>query len=152
MESVSRMSTIAATAPIRRSPWHVWVVAILTLLWNGSGAFTIAMAQAGRLADVDVNESAYYAAQPLWFVITTDIALLMPLTAAVALLRRSRNAVWLFALSLIAFVFNNVYDIGAGTSLALADQGWRITTVVIALIAVLQLVYASAMSKRAVLQ
>jgi hypothetical protein len=73
------MSTISAPAA-GRSPWHLWVVAIMTLLWNGSGAYTIAMAQAGRLADVDANESAYYAAQPLWFVITTDIAILLPLT------------------------------------------------------------------------
>lgn len=146
------MSTISATAPIRRSPWHLWVVAILTLLWNGAGAYTIVMAQAGRLADVDANESAYYAAQPLWFVITTDIALLLPVAAAVGLLLRRQKAAWLFALALIVFVFNNVYDIGAGTSLALADQGWRITTVVIAVIAVLQLAYAWTMTKPAVLQ
>jgi hypothetical protein len=146
------MSTISATVPAGRSPWHVWVVAIVTLLWNGAGAYTIAMAQAGRLTDIDAKESAYYAAQPLWFVIATDIAILLPVTAAVALLLRSRKAVWLFALALIVFVFNNVYDIGAGTSLALADQGWRITTFLIAVIAVLQLAYAWAMAKRAVLQ
>jgi hypothetical protein len=69
----------------------------------------------------------------------------------VALLLRSRKAAWLFALALIVFVFNNVYDIGAGTSLALADPGWRISMAVIALIAVLQLAYAWAMTKRAVL-
>ena len=130
----------------------MWVVAIATLLWNGAGAYTIATAQAGRLTDIDASESAYYAAQPLWFVITTDIAILLPVTAAVALLLRSRKAVWLFALALIVFVLNNIYDFGAGTSLALADQGWRITTALIAVIAVLQLAYARAMAKRAVLQ
>ena len=144
------MST--SSTPIRRSPTHLWVVAILTLLWNGSGAYTIVMAQAGRLSDVDANEAAYYAAQPSWFVIATDIALLLPLAAAVALLLRSRNAAWLFALSLIVFVVNNVYDIAAGTSLAVVDRGWLVTTVLIAVISVLQFVYAWVMKQRVVLQ
>ena len=144
------MST--SSTPIRRSPTHLWVVAILTLLWNGSGAYTILMAQAGRLSDVDANEAAYYAAQPSWFVIATDIALLLPLAAAVALLLRSRSAAWLFALSLIVFVVNNVYDIAAGTSLAVVDRGWLVTTVLIAVISVLQFVYAWVMKQRVVLQ
>ena len=63
------MSTISV--PLRKTPWHLWAVAILTLLWNGSGAYTIMMAQAGRLSDVDANEAAYYAAQPFWFVVST---------------------------------------------------------------------------------
>ena len=29
------------TAAPRAGPWHLWVVAILTLLWNGSGAITV---------------------------------------------------------------------------------------------------------------
>jgi hypothetical protein len=140
------MSTMST--PIRRSPWHLWAIAILTLLWNGSGAYTIMMAQAGRLLDVDANEAAYYAAQPMWFVITTDIALLLPLVAAVALLLRRRLATWLFALALIVLVVNNAYDIAAGTSLVLVDRGWRITTALVVVIAVLQFSYAQAMKTR----
>ena len=144
------MSTIST--PVRRTPWHLWVIAILTLLWNGSGAYTIMMAQAGWLKDLDAAEAAYYGAQPSWFVIATDVALLLPLAAAVALLLRSRMAAWLFALSLIAIALNDAYDIAAGTSRALADRGWLILTVIIAVITVLQLVYAWAMKKRGVLR
>jgi len=142
----------AISVPVRKRPWHLWVVAILTILWNGSGAYTILMAQAGRLSDVDAQEAAYYAAQPTWFVIATDVALFLPLAAAIALLLRSRSAVWLFALSAIAIVVTNTYDALAGTSLALADRGWLILTAVIALIAILQFAYAWAMRNRGVLQ
>jgi hypothetical protein len=38
--------------------------------------------------------------QPLWFVIVTDIALFTLLAGSVAVLLRSRLAVWLFGLSL----------------------------------------------------
>jgi hypothetical protein len=142
----------AISAPVRKRPWHLWVVAILTFLWNGLGAYTIMMAQAGRLSDVDAEETAYYAAQPIWFVIATDMALVLPLAAAVALLFGSQKAVWLFALSVIAIVVNNTYDVAARTSLALADRGWFILTTIIVTIAVLQLAYAWAMRKRGVLQ
>jgi len=46
-------------------------VAILALVWNGSGAVTIALAQMGHRLDMDPNETAYYANQPLWFVLAT---------------------------------------------------------------------------------
>lgn len=135
----------------RRAPWHLWAVAILALLWNASGAITIMLAQAGRLADIDADETTYYAAQPGWFVVATDIALLAAVVAAVALLLRKRAAVWLFALSLIAIVVNNSYELGAGTSRMLVDRGALIVTCVIVVIAIMELAYARAMKKRDVL-
>ena len=144
------MTTI--DAPESRTPWHLWAVAILTLLWNGSGAVTILMAQMGRLPNINPDEAAYYAAQPLWSVIVTDIATLAPVAAGVALLLRSQLAVWLFALSLALILVSNVYELVAGTSRALVNQGALIVTIVIVVIAILQLVYSNAMKKRGVLR
>jgi len=136
-----------AAAP-RPIPWHLWLAAILTLLWNGSGAVTIGMAQLGLRLDMDDYEVAYYANQPRWFVVTTDLATLLPIAAAVALLLRRRSAIWLFALSLLMIVLNNAYDIAAGTSLALRDQDWRVLTSVIVAIALLQSAYAWMVTRR----
>ena len=136
----------------RRTPWHIWAVGILTLLWNGSGAYTIMMAQAGRLANVSAEEAAYYAAQPSWFVVVTDIALVAAVAAGVALLMRRRAAVWLFGLSLSAIVVTDVYDVAVGTSRTLISQGAVVFALTIAAIAVLQLLYASTMQRRAVLK
>jgi len=146
----ARSVAMNATAP-RPTPWHLWVVAILTLLWNGSGAVTIAMAQMGRRLDMDPHEVAYYANQPRWFVLTTDLATLLPIAAGVALLLRNRSAVWMFALSLVTIVANNAYDVAAGTSLMLVDSGWQAVTLVIVLIALLQCGYAWMMRKRGAL-
>ncbi|HZF31899.1 MAG TPA: hypothetical protein VE907_22470 [Gammaproteobacteria bacterium] len=140
------MSTIAM--PDRRMPWHVWVVAILALLWNGSGAYTIMMAQSGRLPDMSVDERAYYAAQPSWFVVATDIALLAALAGAAALLLRSRTAAGLFAASLVAIFVTNAYDLAAGTSRVLVSRGALVVTVIIAVIAILELAYGWAINKR----
>ena len=135
-----------------KRPWHQWVVSILTFVWNGSGAYTILLAQAGGLADTEPKEAAYYAAQPFWFVVSTDIALFSPLVAAVVLLLRSRTAVWFFAVSLVAVLANDAYDLAAGTSLALGERGWLILTITIAVIAALQLAYAWFMRARGELQ
>ena len=141
----------ALSLPHPRTPWHVWVVGFLALLWNGSGAYTIMMAQAGRLPDVSAEEAAYYAAQPLWFVVATDIALVAAVAAAVALLLRSRIATRLFAICVVAVLVTNAYDLAAGTSRVLVDRGALIVTGIIAVLAILQLAYALAMKRRGVL-
>ena len=144
------MSTVLT--PERKAPWHLWLVAIVALLWNGAGAYTIMMAQAGRLYDLEPGEAAYYAAQPVWFVVLTDVALVASLAAALALLLRKRMAVWLFGLSLAAIVITNSYEFAAGTSRALLSRAALIVTVIIALIAIFELAYAGGMKRRAVLK
>ena len=136
----------------RRAPWHLWAVAVLTLFWNGAGAVTILMAQTGSRLDMDAREIAYYANQPFWFVLATDLATFLPVAAAVALLLRSRSAVGLFALALAAIGFTTAYDVAAGTSLTLADQGWRNLTVVLVILALLQFGYAWMIRKRGALR
>jgi hypothetical protein len=133
-------------------PWHLWAVAILTLVWNGSGAVTIALAQMGHRLDMDPNEVAYYASQPLWLALATDAATALPVLAGVALLLRSRSAVWLFALALATIALTNAYEIAARTSLLLVDQGWRSLTVAVVAITLLQFAYAWTMRRRGVLR
>jgi hypothetical protein len=109
------------------------------------------LAQAGRLAGISADEAAYYAAQPTWLVISTDVATLAPVVAGIALLLRSRVAVPLFGISLALIIANSLYELFVGTSRALANQGAAIVTIVIFVIALLQLGYALAMTRRAVL-
>ena len=49
-------------------------------------------------------------------------------------------------------MFNNVYDVAAGTSLTLVDQGWRNLTIALVIIALLQFAYARAIGTRGVLR
>jgi cytochrome bd-type quinol oxidase subunit 2 len=135
-----------------RTPWHLWVVAILVLLWNGSGAITIMMAQAGTLPNLTPDETAYYASQSLALVVLTDVALLTPLAAAIALMFRSKAAVWLFAVSLICIFVTDTWGILDGTSRALANTTALVVTCIIFVLAVLELIYARAMQQRGVLR
>lgn len=142
---------MAADAP-SKAPWHLWVVGVLSLLWNAAGAWTIMSAQSGAPMDMDATEIAYYAAQAPWFVAMTDLVLISAILAAVALLLRSRWAVHLYWLSIAGIVVTAVYDIAAGTALLLQDQGWLILSCVTTGLAIVQLLYAIAMHKRGVLR
>jgi len=135
-----------------KTPWHLWVVGIVALLWNGAGAYTIMMAQAGKLPGLSEEELAYYAAQPVWFVIVTDIALLSAIVAAVTLLLRLRLAVPLFAVSIVSIVITDAYDLAAGSAQMLSSTGALVVTIFIFCIAMLELFYAVAMKKRGVLR
>ena len=97
------------------------------------------------------DEVAYYAKQALWFVVVTDFALVTAIAAGVAVLLRSRHAVGLFALSLVAILQTNAWDLGAETSRVLVSRGALIATSIIIVLAMLQLWYALAMKKCGVL-
>jgi hypothetical protein len=134
-----------------KAPWHLWVVGAVSLLWNVAGAWTIMSAQSGAPMDMDANEIAYYADQPTWLAATTDVALIAAVLAALALLMRSRRAVLLYGLSIVAIVIATAADVTRGTALLLQDQGWLILDVVTTGLAVLQLTYALSMRGRGVL-
>ena len=142
---------IGQAAPAR-APWHVWVVGVLSLRWNASGAWVIMSAQSGAAMDMDPREIAYYAAQEPWFVAVTDLVLISAVLAAIALLLRSRWATTLYALSIAGIAVTAAYDIAQGTALLLADQGWLILECVTVCLAILQWLYAWAMRKRGVLR
>jgi hypothetical protein len=135
-----------------RTPWHLWVVGLLSLLWYAAGAYTIQMAQLGRLPHLSPDEIAYYAAKPVWLVAITAISTYGSALASAFLLLRSRAAVWLFAIALVFILLNNGIELANGTSRAFANTGASIATVVIVLIAVLALLYAHWMRKRGVLR
>ena len=131
-----------------KRPWHLWVVAIAAFLWNAAGAFTIMMAQAGRLYDLEPGERAYYAAQPVWFVILTDMSLVAAIAASIAMLLRRRAAVQLFAFSFVAILITNGYELSTGTSRMLATRAAFIVTIAIAVIALFEVAYAWVMKQQ----
>jgi hypothetical protein len=134
-----------------KTPWHLWVIAVAAFLWNAAGAFTIMMAQAGTLYDLEPGERAYYAAQPVWFVILTDMSLIAAVAASIALLLRRRAALHLFAFSFAAVLITNGYELAAGTSRMLVTRAALIVTILIAAIALFEVAYTWAMKRRSVL-
>ena len=134
-----------------KAPWHLWVVGVLSLLWNASGAWVFVQAQTGATMDMDATEIAYYAEQPVWAVVLTDITFAAAILAAIALLLRSRWSPTLYLVSIVTILASAAGDIVRGSALLLQSQDWLVLAVVTTGLAVLQWVYALTMRKRGVL-
>ena len=135
-----------------KAPVHLWVVGLLSLLWNVWGAYIAISAQSGTLPTLRAEDQAYFDAQPLWFVVVADSALVAGIAGAVALLLLHRSAVWLYAAEVAILLLANLYDLAAGTSPMLSNPASAGGSTFLLTVMALQPWYALAMRKRGVLE
>lgn len=136
-----------------RGGWHLWLVGILSLLWNGFGCFDFTMTatrNAAYLKDYPQEMLAYWFAMPWWMWALWIIGVFGGLLGAVALLMRSAWSVKLFAVSLLAAAISMA--VGMTATDAPKMEGSEAISVTIVVLALLQLVYAYWQSKRGVLR
>ena len=104
-----------------RTPVHLWIVGILSLLWNAFGAYDYVMTRmrntdylAGMMPEVDPNATlAWVDSFPIWAQFGWGLGVWGGLVGAVLLLMRHRWAVWAFALSLFGAILGLGYQIVA---------------------------------------
>lgn len=142
-----------------RTPWHVWLVGVLSLLWNGFGAFdfiqTTTRGEAYmRAAGFDDAMVAYYEAMPGWMYVPWTLGVWGAVMGSVMLLLRRRWAVPAFGLSLlgalISLIYSKLIDPPPPAPPELAAMSWM--PIIILLIAILLFGYAFNMRKRGVLR
>lgn len=141
-----------------RTPIHLWLVGIVSLLWNAGGAIDYIMTR--------TNAADYLAAQPaerlmmleqapLWFGFTWALGVWFSILGSLLLLLRSRFAGPAFALSLLGLIGSSIYTYGiadGGSMVAAAGTMAIAFTVLIPVILTLLWIYARAMTKRGVLR
>ncbi|MEQ8771998.1 MAG: hypothetical protein RIC51_04065, partial [Erythrobacter sp.] len=145
-----------------RTPWHVWVVGVIGLLWNGGGGaanyLEVKQAspeffaqQAEMLGTTPEVVSDYFANYPLWADIAYGFGVWGAVAGSVLLLLRSRFAGLAFALSAIGFVFGVVYQLVAPLEgLSAGVFFWGFNAVIFSTI-IGQWLYARWMAKAGVL-
>ena len=142
-----------------KTPWHLWLMGVLSLLWNGFGAFdfiqTTTRGEAYmRAAGFDDAMVAYYEAMPGWMYVPWTLGVWGAVIGSVMLLLRRRWAVPAFGLSLvgalISLIYGKLIDPPPPAPPELAAMSWM--PIVILLIAVLLFGYAFNMRKRGVLR
>lgn len=93
-----------------KTPWHLWVVGIIALIWNGFGASDYTMTQTenrdwftGMGFDNAQTDAmlAFMETQPMWTHAAWALGVWGGVVAAVLLLLRKRWAVLAFAVSLL---------------------------------------------------
>lgn len=98
-----------------RTPRHLWIIGILSLLWNAGGAFDYAMTQfqvESYLALLTEPQRAYLESRPLWFDATWAIGVWGSVLGSLLLLARSAWSSAAFLLSLVGFCVSAVWSYG----------------------------------------
>lgn len=137
-----------------RAPAHLWVVGIVSALWNAYGCFNYLIAQTGNLpADFSEAQRAYFESFPTWSHGAWALGVWGALAGSLLLLARSRFAVAAFVVSIIGLAGTTVYQF------AIADMPAEFRTpamlaihLLIWAVAIALLLYAIRMRGRGVLR
>ena len=140
-----------------RTPIHLWIVGVLSLLWNAFGAYDYAMTQMRDEAYLDfltAEQLDYIFSAPAWFDAAWAVGVWFAVAGSVLLLLRSRFAVQTFALSIVGFIVSAVYSYGLAEPGALDVVGWFsvVFSAAIFVSLVLFWLYARVMTRRGVLR
>ncbi|MEO0817434.1 MAG: hypothetical protein AAFX86_09010 [Pseudomonadota bacterium] len=129
------------------TPWHVWVIGCLAVLWNAGGAWNYVATQTRSLAMAD-EVRAFYDAMPIWAEAAWAIAIWSSVVGSVLLLFRSKYAAPAFLTSLVAMAISFFHNIVLSNALELMPAaGYLIFTGLIVVIAVGLYLYARWLAK-----
>lgn len=145
---------VDAGSDLHRTPWHLWVVGVISLLWNTFGAYDYVMSKLSPqsyfhqmgLSDASV---AYMMNFPAWLTAMWALGVWGSVAGSVLLLLRSRHAVTAFALSLLGLAVSQGYQALVMRPPESPPSG---ITAVIWVSLALCLAYAWAMARRGVLR
>jgi CHASE2 domain-containing sensor protein len=96
-----------------RAPAHLWIVGILSLLWNAYGCYDYLMTMTRNeayLSQFPADALTYWEGLPAWLTAFWAIGVWGGLAGSLLLLVRSRYSVWAFALSFIGAIVGIGYQ------------------------------------------
>jgi len=145
------------SAPASKTPWHLWVVGIVSLLWNAVGAMDFVMTQMRNEAYLKAftpEQLEYFHSFPLWAVTCWGVATWGSLLGSALLLARRGLAYQVFVGSTVCMVLTTLYSFGLSDGLKVmgGGAGMIIFNALIFIIGILLLVYAKSMRQRGVLR
>jgi len=97
-----------------RTPWHLWAVGVIAVLWNGFGVYDFLMTLTGgeeylRSMKMTEPQIAYFDAMPAWTYGPWLLGVGGAFAGAILLLLRRRWALHAFLLSLLGLALSLVY-------------------------------------------
>lgn len=143
-------STRAAT------PWHLWLIGLLALLWNGFGAFDYVMTEtrnASYMSSFTPQQLAYFYSFPAWAVATWALSVWFGVIGSILLLLHMRVAVPVFAISLAAMVptFFHNYVLTDGLAIMGGASALGFTAVIF-IVGVALLIYSRNLARKGILR
>lgn len=118
----------------RPAAWHLWVVGVVALLWNGLGCFDYVMTQTqgdAWLANMDPSElqMAWFHGMPAWTDAAWAISVWGGLFGAILLLLRRKWALHAFVASLLGWAAGAVYTFGLSNGMEAMGPWWPMLVV-----------------------
>ena len=141
-----------------KTPWHLWLVGAVSLLWNGFGAFDFIMTNTQGQAYMRASGMTqpmidYFLAMPDWMYAPWIAGVWGAVAGSILLLLRMRWAVYAFAISLVGAVVSLVFGLmNPMPGLPPEMAAMKVMPWIIAVIAAALLFYARAMAKKGVLR
>ncbi|SMY08790.1 hypothetical protein [Flavimaricola marinus] len=140
-----------------RTPWHLWVVGGVSLLWNAGGAYDYLMTQLNNEAYLSMltePQRALMDSRPVWFDAAWAIGVWGSILGSLLLLLRSRFAVQAFLASFLGLIVSAIWSFGIAepSSFEVMGSFAAIFSLAIAVVIVLLYLYARAMAARGVLR
>lgn len=104
------MSTLGNTRTA--TPWHLWLVGILTLLFNAMGILSYTATKLGMLAELGMtpDQIAFMDSYPAWASALWALGVWGAFAGSVLLLLRSRLAVPAMLVALLGLIGTTVYN------------------------------------------
>jgi hypothetical protein len=139
----------------KRAPLHLWLVGVLSLGWNGFGAFDYLMSvtrNAAYLGNFPPEMITLLDSFPMWANAVWAIGVWASVLGSVLLLVRSRHAVAAFMVSLLGAVGSFVFQLGLEIPPALGEMMTIWMPLAIVIIIALQGWYARSMAAKGVLR
>ena len=98
----------------KATPWHLWLVGILTLLFNAMGILSYMTTKLGMLAEMGMTpeQIAFMDSYPAWANALWALGVWGAFAGSVLLLLRSRFAVPAMWLALVGLIGTTVYNYG----------------------------------------
>ena len=148
-----------ATAAETRAPTHLWIVGILSLLWNCYGGFDYIMTRTRNMDYLsqmgDPNAMLdWIDGFPIWAQFGWGLGVWAALIGSILLLMRNRYAVWAFALSLVGMALSFGYIFLIGSPMPGSEEAgmMKYFPLIIVVLGIAQFFYTRAMEKKGVLR
>ena len=137
-----------------RTPKHLWIIGIVTLLWNAMGAFDYLMTQTlndSYMGQFTPEQLEFFTGFPSWVVALWAIAVWGGVLGSILLLLRKSLAVTVFTVSFVSMLITAIQNYAFSNAIEVTGMFGLMFSVVIFLVALGLVLYSRAMRERGVL-
>ena len=140
---------------LKSTPWHLWLIGVLALLWFAMGCYDFVMTQTQNEAYMKYFTDAqknYFNGFPFWAVTVWAISVWGGLIASILLLMRKNLATPIYLASIIMYLLACVHNFLLTDGAELMGTVGLIMSVIILLISIALYFYSRAQTARGVLR